>query len=78
VAYRGGGAVETVVEGETGLFFDEASAAALGAAIRALDGARFDPAAIRRHAEAFDAAVFRDRFGRLLADHGVASTVLSS
>jgi glycosyltransferase involved in cell wall biosynthesis len=78
VAYRGGGAVETVVEGETGLFFDEASAAALGAAIRALDRVRFDPAAIRRHAETFDAAVFRERFGRLLADHGVASTVLSS
>ena len=34
LAYRGGGALETIVEGTTGEFFDEPSAQALGAAMR--------------------------------------------
>lgn len=34
IAYRGGGALETVVEGETGLFFEEQSAASLREAVQ--------------------------------------------
>ena len=73
VAYAAGGAMETVVEGATGAFFHEASPAALAQAVRRLEGQAFDPAAIRRHAQQFDAAVFKERFttfaAHALAEH---------
>ncbi len=77
VAFRAGGVTETVVEGETGLFFDEASGAALAAAIRSLDDVPFDPAAIRCHAEGFDTVVFRERIRRMLVEHGADPVLLA-
>ncbi|MFQ5808529.1 MAG: glycosyltransferase [Armatimonadota bacterium] len=61
IAYEAGGALETVIEGETGLFFREPIPDALAAAVRAFDPAAFDPARIRRHAEQFDVPVFERR-----------------
>ena len=58
IAYGKGGALETVVEGVTGLFFPEQTPAALVDAVRRFEGVAFDPEAIRRHALAFDTAVF--------------------
>lgn len=62
IAFGRGGARETVVDGVTGLFFDAQTAESLRAALDRFETAedRFDPAAIRRHAEGFG----RDRFGR--------------
>ena len=51
IAYRGGGALETVVEGETGVFFDSRDARSLEGAVRGFDAASFDPGRLRRHAE---------------------------
>ncbi len=53
VAYAGGGALETVVDGETGLFFPEQTSTSLVAAMKKLEEHSFDPQHIRRHAEAF-------------------------
>jgi glycosyltransferase involved in cell wall biosynthesis len=53
IALRAGGALETVVEGETGAFFDDANAASLGQALRAFDPAKFVPVRLRAHAERF-------------------------
>jgi glycosyltransferase involved in cell wall biosynthesis len=61
IAYRGGGALETIVEGETGTFFDEPAAESLAAAIRSFDASRFDPQRLRTHAEQFSPARFIDR-----------------
>ena len=61
IAYRCGGALETIVEGETGVFFDEPAAESLAAAIRAFDASRFDPQRLRAHAEQFSPAQFIDR-----------------
>lgn len=60
IAFGRGGARETVVDGVTGLFFDEQTPESLRAALDRFEAmeARFDPAAIRRHAERFG----RDRF----------------
>lgn len=60
IAYREGGAAETVEEGRTGLFFEEPSEAALVRAVQRFEEAEddFDAAAIRRHARQFG----RDRF----------------
>jgi glycosyltransferase involved in cell wall biosynthesis len=67
VALGRGGALETVVPGETGLLVDEPSPEAFAEAIgRALDR-RFDARAIRRHAESFGRARFGDQMAALVA-----------
>jgi glycosyltransferase involved in cell wall biosynthesis len=53
IAYGRGGALESVVDGVTGLFFDEQTPAAVAAAVRKADSIRWDGATIRRHAERF-------------------------
>ncbi len=58
VAFRGGGALETIVEGETGEFFDEPSPQALAAAMRDFDPGRYDPHVLRAHVEEFSPARF--------------------
>ena len=59
LALRAGGALETVRDGVTGLFFDTQTPEAIVAAVRRRETMTFDPDAIRAHARAFDAAVFR-------------------
>ncbi|MEL6611123.1 MAG: glycosyltransferase family 4 protein [Bacteroidota bacterium] len=68
IAYGRGGALETVRENETGIFFDQQTPEALVAAISRFekDDARFDPDAIRAHAETFAAERFRARLADLL------------
>jgi glycosyltransferase involved in cell wall biosynthesis len=61
IAYRGGGALETIVENETGNFFDEPNAESLAAVLRAFDASRFSPAHLRNHAQAFAPARFIER-----------------
>jgi glycosyltransferase involved in cell wall biosynthesis len=61
IAIAEGGALETVVEGKTGTFFNEQSPAALVAAIRKFEKMIFDPELIRAHALTFDEAVFREK-----------------
>ncbi|MEO8258046.1 MAG: glycosyltransferase [Acidobacteriota bacterium] len=60
VALGRGGAVETVVPGETGLLVDQPTPQAFAAAIRDALSRRFDAAVIRRHAERFGRARFGD------------------
>jgi glycosyltransferase involved in cell wall biosynthesis len=59
IAYRAGGALDTVLEGSTGAFFDEPSPESLAAAVQAFDAAAVDPAACRQNAERFSARRFR-------------------
>ncbi|MBV8530451.1 MAG: glycosyltransferase [Candidatus Eremiobacteraeota bacterium] len=61
IAYRRGGALETILEGETGRFFDEPAAESLAAAIREFDPQRYDSQRLRTHAEQFSPARFIDR-----------------
>lgn len=58
IAYRRGGATETIIDGETGVFFDEQTPEALIVAIHTLRPERFDPQKIRRHAEQYDTSIF--------------------
>jgi glycosyltransferase involved in cell wall biosynthesis len=62
IAYREGGACSSVVEGVTGLFFDEQTTDALVGAVNNFRDDQFDPQVIRRHAEQFDTRRFLDRF----------------
>jgi glycosyltransferase involved in cell wall biosynthesis len=71
VAFRAGGALETVVDGVTGLFFDHLTPRALGEAIERLDTMTFDPGRIRTNAQRFDLSMFRGRWRELFARLGV-------
>lgn len=66
VAYGAGGALETVIDGVTGRFFHEPTAAALAAAVAAARTDRYDSLTIRRHAESYGRAVFLDRMRALI------------
>jgi len=68
IAYRAGGALETVVDGVTGRFFHEPSAAAVAAAVAATRSDRYDPLSIRRHAEQFGRARFLKRMRALVEE----------
>jgi glycosyltransferase involved in cell wall biosynthesis len=68
IALAQGGAAETVVHGETGILFGRQAVDELVEALRQADGHRFDPEAIRRHAERFSVQRFEDEFLTLLDD----------
>lgn len=53
VAFRGGGALDTVLPGRTGEFFTEQAVESLVAVLASFDPAAYDPAACRANAELF-------------------------
>jgi glycosyltransferase involved in cell wall biosynthesis len=59
IALHEGGVRETVIEGETGIFFDAPEPAALAQAVRGFDALAVDPAACVASAQRFDTAQFR-------------------
>lgn len=61
IAYRGGGALDTVLPGITGEFFDDQTVGSLVTTLQSFDTHRYSPAAIRAHALKFDARVFRQQ-----------------
>jgi glycosyltransferase involved in cell wall biosynthesis len=61
IAYGSGGALETVVDGVTGVFFRQQTADALAEAVRVFDPQAIRPATLREHAQQFDVATFKQR-----------------
>ena len=68
IAYRKGGALETVREGVTGVFFDTQTPKALADAMLRAKAMSFDPAAIRAHALKFDDKHFKAGFSKFAAE----------
>ncbi len=64
IAINSDGPAETILDGQTGIFFDEQTPEALAQAVRRFEQIyqSFDSAAIRRYAESFDREIFRQRF----------------
>jgi glycosyltransferase involved in cell wall biosynthesis len=62
VAYAAGGALDTVIDGVTGVHFNEQTPAALAAAVRRMETMSFDPQRIRQNAERFSSQIFREQF----------------
>ncbi len=58
IAFSAGGALETIVDGQTGIFFREQTPDALINAIDQAEKMHFDPIYIRQHAAQFDEKVF--------------------
>lgn len=79
IAFDGGGATETVIDGETGMYFAEQTAESLIQAINKFEytGHRLDPDRIRRNAERFSVERFRYEFADLVERKYAAFRVLS-
>jgi glycosyltransferase involved in cell wall biosynthesis len=69
IAFGGGGSAETVIDGVTGVLFDEQTPEALQAAIESFEtqAGRFSPAACRANAERFSTERFTREFADFLA-----------
>ncbi|MDT0193767.1 glycosyltransferase [Arthrobacter sp. AB6] len=70
IALRGGGYLDTIVEGITGRFIERPSAQLIREAVESFDPARWDPEAIRAHANKFSEERFRERLRREILDFG--------
>ncbi len=68
IALAKGGALDTVLDGETGLFFREQSVEALIDTITQFERLSFDSAAARANAERFSAGRFRRELGQFVAE----------
>jgi glycosyltransferase involved in cell wall biosynthesis len=68
IAYGAGGALDTVIAGETGTFFDDQTPDALAQTVRAFDSSTIDADACRVNAERFSAEVFREKLHRFLRE----------
>lgn len=68
IAYKKGGATETVIEYETGVFFDEQTSDFLNNAIDKFERIVFDPTVIRKHAEQFNVERFKAEMLRFIEE----------
>ena len=68
IALRRGGVLETVVEHQTGLFFDEQTPECLIDAVRRFQRIRISPTACRRRAELFSKERFKQEFRDFVLD----------
>ena len=78
IALGCGGALETVEDGKTGLFFKEQTADSLCAAIEEFESRRFVRAAITEHAKAFSPEKFRSKLIPVLIRAGWRPTPAQS
>ena len=66
IAYRAGGALETVTEDETGLFFDEQTPDSLVRTVQEFNEKKFNPEKIRKRALVFDKEKFKNKVADFL------------
>ncbi len=66
IAYKAGGALDTVVDGLSGVFFEKDVSDSLADAIQDFESRSWNVKAIREHAEQFDSASFQQKFVELL------------
>jgi glycosyltransferase involved in cell wall biosynthesis len=70
IAYRDGRAVETIIDGVTGSFFDRQEPGELARSIRRFERQEWSAKVLRRHAEGFGIDIFQSRFLQFLARVG--------
>ncbi|MBU3922794.1 glycosyltransferase [Patescibacteria group bacterium] len=61
IAFKGGGALESVIDGKTGIFFNEQDSDSLIRAVKNFDPKKFKPSKIRQHALKFDKEIFKKK-----------------
>ena len=68
IAYGKGGVLETVIDGETGVFFKEQTVESMIEAIKKAKKIEFQKEKLREHAMEFDEEVFRNRLKRFVEE----------
>ncbi len=68
IAYGAGGALETVIDKETGLFFPEQTVDSLVSVLEEIDFYSFSPENLQRQAACFDTAVFEKQLVALIGE----------
>jgi glycosyltransferase involved in cell wall biosynthesis len=66
IAYAAGGALDTVIDGETGVHFYKQTPRDLAEAVRRFESLSFDPVRIQENARRFSSQVFRARFSQFV------------
>jgi len=66
IAFKAGGALDTVIDGVTGVFFEHDTAQSLAGAIEESESRAWNPNVIRLHAERFNTAAFQERMLALI------------
>ena len=66
IAYAAGGALESVVNGKTGIFFHEQTKEALVGAVKKFLKMKFEPERIRKYAEKFENGIFREKMEKFV------------
>jgi glycosyltransferase involved in cell wall biosynthesis len=76
IAFKGGGAVDTVAEGLNGLFFQENTAESLISAIRSFEMGKynFQPRLIHEYALGFDKEIFKQKMWNFILEKYRASS----
>lgn len=69
IGYRGGGALEIIKEGHSGIFFNAQEPEALAHAVRDFRRSDFNPISIRKESERFSPSVFREEFLKFVSCH---------
>ncbi len=67
IAYAGGGALDTVIDGQTGVLFKEQTVAGIIEAVEGFEPNSVSPLTIRQHAEQYDTAVFKQKMHDFIA-----------
>ena len=62
IAFRGGGALDTVIDGDTGVFFNEQTIDSLIDAINRFEKMSFERKLIKQNAERFSKEIFKENF----------------
>jgi len=65
-AFGAGGALETVVDGRTGVFFTNPTYECLALALKEISLIEFEPEMLRQHAEKFDTRIFLERISNFV------------
>ncbi len=68
IAFKSGGALETILEGKTGFFYDWQEADSLADAVRKLEKNRIDPVLCRKNAAGFDFKYFKKQIVNFISD----------
>jgi glycosyltransferase involved in cell wall biosynthesis len=66
IAFAGGGALETVIDGENGVLYDDLSPQSLAGAVQRSEKVKWDAETIRTNAERFSREVFLERMRAVL------------
>lgn len=68
IAYKKGGALDIVQDGETGVFFEEQAVDSLVAAMQRFEAMEFLPATLHRKAKRFDKVLFATKMRKIVND----------